>query len=525
MLKSDPVILYLFPDECWLPVLRTVVEEFCITAAFPESLVETIVSSTELAAMELIRQSAKVQHTEQFGLGLSYRDGACIVELIYDEQVPLDPVEAQEELSIPRENLPEVPAHTTWLELIKRKMDRVFFRLDGKRRVLEMRSYHREQGRTGQYWLMGLSPKISEGVKVDVHYGDQGNPVSSVLHNVENGKVLMMDVGGTFVIQRLDGEQTFFEIYMEYIDKISLTSPEHLAMIFTSLEEAGMLESDGGLEKKQTGLARVLAGFNKALFRSVVLPHSDRVVDAMYQRVQFLFYPAVTALILLFALSGFYPMLEEVHEVHEVLSKPALAIHANPWMLVELYLVMTMVTVLHELAHGLTCRHFGGSVHRLGIMFYLAMIIFYSDVSSAWGFRSKWKRIAVAAAGPILNLVVMSFCFWVWHFSKEQVPPEHSIWFLTGFFCLYSTVINFVPFIKMDGYYMLSDLVGIPTLREKSFAYMRQRLSVLAGLKGRSENALHPNAKQKWIFWGYGVTGMMFTVVFFAFPFFEFFRS
>jgi putative peptide zinc metalloprotease protein len=300
-----------------------------------------------------------------------------------------------------------------------------------------------------------------------------------------------------------------------------LTSPEHLAMIFTSLESAGMLETDGQEEGKRGLLARLSSRIHKAVFRSLTIPDADRVVNYLYGRVSWLFRPVAVVLVLSFALSGFIPLSHEISEVHHLLSKPALAIHSNPLILIELYVLMTLVTVLHEFSHALTCKHFGGSVHRIGIMFYLAMIIVFADVSAAWGFQNKWKRIAVAAAGPILNLVVMSLSFWIWHFHKAHVQPEHSIWFLLGFFCLYSTVLNFIPLIKMDGYYILTDLTGISTLREKSFAYLGQKLLAVFGI-GREEEQLRPKARERWILWSYGLAGAAGTVFFLAFPFVEF---
>ncbi|MCG8377244.1 MAG: hypothetical protein MI702_12265, partial [Chlorobiales bacterium] len=414
-----------------------------------------------------------------------------------------------------------ISVDTLWLNTLKQKVDRLFFRYEGDRRVLEMRTYRRSEGKVGQHWLMGLTARIRNEVKIDVQRDERGHATSSILHDLESGKVLKLDAGGTFVVERLDGTHTFYDIYMDFIDKISLTRPEHLAMIFTALESAGMLERHDREAKKLGILGRLSDIVNKLTFRSLNIPHTDRVVDDLYERVKWLFNPFVTALILLFALSGFIPLFNEISALHELISKPALVLHANPFLIFELYILMTLVAIMHEFSHALTCRHFGGSVHRIGIMFYLAMIIFFADVSAAWGFRNKWKRIAVALAGPILNLVIMSVSFWMWYFQKAYVQPEHSIWFLMGFFCLYSTVLNFVPFIKMDGYYMLSDLTGISTLREKSFAYLGQKLYGVFGMELNGEK-IRPTRKEKWVFWSYGVAGVAFTALFFAFPFVEF---
>ncbi|MBD3398007.1 hypothetical protein GF413_02935, partial [Candidatus Micrarchaeota archaeon] len=475
MTEPQPISMILAPEERWLPTISSVTQDYCAALDFSTSLAEKVVRCTEQVCSELVHRCREAGIREQYTLKLRYQDQACIVEIIYNKDAPLDPGLGEEDGAEVKDS-EHLSDQTLWLQLIRKSADRVFFKYEGDRRALEMRIYRRSEGKEGQFWLMGLTSRLNENVKVDIIRDDKGTPISSVLHDIDSGKVLKLDEGGAFVVERLDGAHNFYDIYMEYIDKVSLTSPERLAMIFISLEDAGMLEKSGPETKKKSFLGRLSNIMNIVTFRSLNIPHGDKLVDRLYGRVSWLFRPAAVALILLFALSGFIPLSYEVTEIHQLISKPALAIHGNPFLLIELYILMTLVAVIHEFAHGLTCRHFGGSVHRIGIMFYLAMIIFFADVSAAWGFRNKWKRIAVAAAGPVLNLVVMSVCFWIWHFHKAHVTAEHSIWFLMGFFCLYSTVLNFIPFIKMDGYYMLTDLTGISTLREKSFSYLGQKL-------------------------------------------------
>src|SRR5262249_5945077 len=57
------------------------------------------------------------------------------------------------------------------------------------------------------------------------------------------------------------------------------------------------------------------------------------------------------------------------------------------------WLVLFAVTTLHELAHGLTCKHHGGEVHELGFLLLFFMPCFYCNVSDAWLIREKRKRL------------------------------------------------------------------------------------------------------------------------------------
>ena len=60
---------------------------------------------------------------------------------------------------------------------------------------------------------------------------------------------------------------------------------------------------------------------------------------------------------------------------------------------------LLVVTLLHECAHGLTCKYYGGEVHEIGFLMLLLMPCFYCNVSDAWLFREKSKRLCVTFAG------------------------------------------------------------------------------------------------------------------------------
>ena len=78
---------------------------------------------------------------------------------------------------------------------------------------------------------------------------------------------------------------------------------------------------------------------------------------------------------------------------------PELSAFVDPRNLVWLLLAIGVVKVLHEFGHALACKHFGGEVHEMGFMLLVFSPCLYCDVSDAWRFPSKWKRIAVSAAG------------------------------------------------------------------------------------------------------------------------------
>jgi len=129
------------------------------------------------------------------------------------------------------------------------------------------------------------------------------------------------------------------------------------------------------------------------------------------------------------------------------------------WMLATL----VGLKIIHELAHGLFCHRFGGRVKECGLVFILFVPLPFVDVTSCWSFPSKWKRIAVSAAGMYVELFVAAVATIVWSFSHAPVLRFHlfNVMLLGS---LTTVLFNANFLMRFDGYYILSDLLEIPNL-------------------------------------------------------------
>src|SRR5436190_1404208 len=146
------------------------------------------------------------------------------------------------------------------------------------------------------------------------------------------------------------------------------------------------------------------------------------------------------------------------------------AIAPHNWM--WLWAVFVLIKLLHELGHAFACRRFGGECHELGIMFLVFIPTPYVDASSAWAFPSRWHRMFVGAAGMIVELFVASLLcfFWVTVGDKTSLPAvlAYNAMLIASVSTL---VFNANPLLRYDGYYILSDFLEIPNLRQKSTEY------------------------------------------------------
>jgi hypothetical protein len=138
-----------------------------------------------------------------------------------------------------------------------------------------------------------------------------------------------------------------------------------------------------------------------------------------------------------------------------------------PW----LWATFVIIKLIHELGHGFFCRRFGGEVHELGVMFLVFVPAPYVDASSAWSLPNKWQRILVGAGGMIFELFVAAICAFIWAYTNPNTLT-HKLAYNTMLIASVSTVIfNANPLLRYDGYYMLSDWLEIPNLRQKSMEY------------------------------------------------------
>lgn len=140
--------------------------------------------------------------------------------------------------------------------------------------------------------------------------------------------------------------------------------------------------------------------------------------------------------------------------------------------LVVLWLCFPIVKLLHELGHGYAVKAGDGEVHEMGIMFLVFMPIPYVDASAASGFRSKWRRVLVGAAGMLAELFLASLAMIVWVAAEPGLV--RALAFNTMLIAGVSTLVfNGNPLLRYDAYYILSDLIEMPNLATRGNQYWR----------------------------------------------------
>lgn len=140
-----------------------------------------------------------------------------------------------------------------------------------------------------------------------------------------------------------------------------------------------------------------------------------------------------------------------------------------------LSITLAITKVLHEFGHGLSCKHFGGECHEMGVMILVLTPCLYCNVSDSWMLPNKWHRAAIGAAGMYVEVIIATFATYVWWFTEPGMLNHLCL--STMFVCSVSTILfNGNPLLRYDGYYILSDIVEIPNLRQKSSSILNRKL-------------------------------------------------
>ena len=138
----------------------------------------------------------------------------------------------------------------------------------------------------------------------------------------------------------------------------------------------------------------------------------------------------------------------------------------------EFWVLLFGLGFIHESAHGLTCKHYGGEVHNMGLMFLYLTPAFFVDVTETWVSATKIQRLATIIAGIWIEMVVCGIAMIVWTNTQPSALVHdlaYKVILITG---LAVIVMNLNPLLKLDGYYFLTEVIGIPDLKERSTSFV-----------------------------------------------------
>ncbi|MHB1036482.1 MAG: efflux RND transporter periplasmic adaptor subunit [Pirellulales bacterium] len=257
---------------------------------------------------------------------------------------------------------------------------------------------------------------------------------------------------------------------------------------------------------EKTARRRLLERINPLVMK-VPLVNPDRLLTAITPRLSWLLSWQFFAVWMATCLYAVY--LVAVDWSHLATSAGVILDRDN-WL--RLALAWALLKLLHELAHGLACKRYGGTVPAAGITFLFFVPLAYVDVTSSWRFRSKWQRMATAAAGMYVEPFAAAIAVILW--SNTSAGPAHHVALNVAVTAGFSTLLfNGNPLARFDGYFILSDLLGIPNLYPSSQQYLVALIQ--RHVLGREPPLSNWSPRKKVMITIYAVAALVWRVVFF----------
>lgn len=260
-------------------------------------------------------------------------------------------------------------------------------------------------------------------------------------------------------------------------DRLNLSWAQQL---LHRVELAGLLscrgESVRGLRLSQLASQRdrrdLLARLLNPISIRVRLFDPSRVLNSLEWLARLMFNRwSILAVAMLLPVIAYLVMIQWMRPGIRLLSSTD--IQWNAQLGLQLLVAYGLIKSLHELGHGLACKYHGVVCHEVGVMFLMFLPCLYCDTSDSWRLASRWKRASIAAAGIYIELLIAMIAAVVWLLTQTDsvlhLVSAHLMIAATA-----STIlVNANPLMRYDGYYVLSDLWGVPNLGQQSQSAVR----------------------------------------------------
>lgn len=257
----------------------------------------------------------------------------------------------------------------------------------------------------------------------------------------------------------LDGEKSTEEIASKFSSQNSRKySPDDISQIIQKhLIPQGLLSSNQADQKTQsegTQKSSTSLSLRIPLFSQKALQPLTSILSKLFHRPVFIILSTTAFAILLLVL----PRLR-AFELAKTIQM------GYVWLIT--YALITIGVIFHELGHASACRHYGCLHGPVGFGLYLVFPVFFVDINDAWRLPRS-QRAMIDIGGVYFQFVTTIILFF------GYILTDWQILLVTMFLTYLLIFTNLNPLFKYDGYWLLSDLAGIPNLRKRATELLKQ---------------------------------------------------
>jgi CRP-like cAMP-binding protein/Zn-dependent protease len=317
-------------------------------------------------------------------------------------------------------------------------------------------------------------PKLADYVEIREFPLRWGNDYVMVA-NTRDLLHYRLDPSDIPLIRKMDGTRTVKEIVLEEFESSGDLDPDSITDLVRTLYEGNFLEQryrnvDEVVTKALdpiTERRRRARTFAKTL--SIEWEDANRVVQWLYDHgLKHAFLKPVVALEAIVALVGMVAFVRTTQSGDFTIGGTSLA-----GSFVVLWLLDYLSVFTHELGHALVVVRNGRRIKSAGFMIYFGSPAFFVDGSDGL-MMDRRQQIASSFAGPFADMILASASsLIVWWFPDWFLSPTLYTFAALGYYLI---ILNLVPLLELDGYYILADLIQVPDLRQRSLAFFRDDL-------------------------------------------------
>lgn len=227
------------------------------------------------------------------------------------------------------------------------------------------------------------------------------------------------------------------------------------------------------------------------LFFRIPLWHPDRFLQALAPATNRLYRPTSAWIVLALGILGAALAVRQ-WDVFAASFVETL----SPGGLAGYLIALAFAKSVHELAHAITATRYGVRVAHMGVAFLVLWPMLYTDTGESWRLKDRRQRLAIASAGIVAELALAGLATLAWSLAAPG-DLRQALFFLATTAWLISLGLNASPFMRFDGYFILSDILDIPNLHERSFALARTWLrNLLLGWSDPDPEHFSPNRRR-----------------------------
>lgn len=250
----------------------------------------------------------------------------------------------------------------------------------------------------------------------------------------------------------LDADAAQIEMFARFLERHQLVRPRPEAVTKMAAESG------------RRGWTQWRWWLHHYLFIRIPLIHPDRLFSATLPFVRPLVSPTGLVSIVLASLLGIALVLRQwdtfTHSVVESLT---------PAGLTGFLLALAISKTCHELGHAMVATRFGVRVSHMGVALVVLWPMLYTDTSETWKLRSHRQRLAVSSAGIVVEMALAGLATLAWA-TLDDGPLRQAMLYLATTGWVLTLALNASPFMRFDGYFILSDLLDFPNLHERAGA-------------------------------------------------------